>query len=72
MSGNATLPWFKMPPRVNTADYLAFVSELLARADPEKAARQKNLEERIATPFRLMDDAPQAAGRLNHPEPLNP
>ena len=53
MSGNATLPWFKMPPRVNTADYLAFVSELLARADPAKAARQKTLEERIAVPFRL-------------------
>ena len=53
MSGNATLPWFKMPPRVNTADYLAFVSELLARADPAKAARQKNLEERIAVPFRF-------------------
>lgn len=65
MSGNATLPWFKMPPRVNAADYLAFVSELLARADPEKAARQKNLEERIATPFRLIDDAPQPASRPN-------
>lgn len=53
MSGYATLPWFKMPPRVNTADYLAFVAELLARADPVKAARQKNLEERITVPFRL-------------------
>ena len=68
MSGHATLPWFKMPPRLNAADYLAFVAELLARADPAKAARQKNLEERIATPFRLMDDAPQPAGAF---EPLN-
>ena len=53
MSGHATLPWFKMPPRLNAADYLAFVTELLARADPAKAARQKNLEERITVPFRL-------------------
>ena len=53
MSGHATLPWFKMPPRLNAADYLAFVAELLDRADPAKAARQKNLEERITVPFRL-------------------
>jgi len=34
---------------------LAFVAELLARADPAKAARKKNLEERIAVPFSLME-----------------
>ena len=58
MSGNATLPWFKMPPRVNAADYLAFVTELLARADPVKVAKQKALEERIAVPFRIPPEAP--------------
>ena len=58
MSGYATLPWFKMPPRVNAADYLAFVTELLARADPVKVAKQKALEERIAVPFRIPPEAP--------------
>ena len=57
MSGHATLPWFKMPPRVNAADYLAFVTELLARADPVKVAKQKALEERIAVPFRIQSEA---------------
>lgn len=65
MSGHATLPWFKMPPRVNAADYLAFVAELLARADPAKAARQKNIEERIVTPFSLRDEAPPPASHPN-------
>jgi len=53
MNGYATLPWFKMPPRLNAADYLAFVAELLARADPAKVAKQKALEERITVPFRI-------------------
>ncbi len=56
MNGYATLPWFKTPPRLNAADYLAFVAELLARADPEKAARQKDLEERITMPFRIQPE----------------
>lgn len=64
MNGYATLPWFKMPPRLNAADYLAFVAELLSRADPEKVARQKNLEERIATPFSLME-CPKTEQHLN-------
>jgi len=60
MSGHATPPWFKMPPRVNAADYLAFVTTLLARADPVKVAKQKALEERIAVPFRIPPEAPSA------------
>lgn len=55
MNGYATLPWFKMPPRLNAADYLAFVAELLARADPAKVAKQKAIEERITVPFRIRD-----------------
>ena len=55
MSRYATIPWFKVPPRMNASDYLAFVAELLARIDPAKAARKKNLEERIAVPFSLME-----------------
>lgn len=56
MNGYATLPWFKMPPRLNAADYLAFVAELLARADPTKVAKQKALEERITVPFRIQPE----------------
>jgi hypothetical protein len=68
MNEYATLPWFKTPPRLNTADYLAFVAELLAHADPAKAARQKDLEKRITTPFSLMERQ-----KAEQPlEPLNP
>lgn len=42
-----------VPPHLNANDYAAFVMEVLARADPAKAARQKAIEERIATPFSL-------------------
>jgi hypothetical protein len=56
MNGQVSIPWFVMPPRVNDSDYLAFVTELLAHADPGKAARQKALEERIDVPFSLVRD----------------
>jgi hypothetical protein len=38
-------------------EFVAFVSDLLAQADPAKVDRQKSLEERIVVPFRLIPDA---------------
>ncbi len=46
----------RVPPHLKSDDYAAFVMEVLARADPEKAARQKALEEQITVPFRLVPD----------------
>ena len=54
MSECASFSWFKMPPRVNAAEYLAFVTELMLHVDPIKAARQKAVEERITVPFSLV------------------
>lgn len=43
-------------PHVGMDDYLAFVTELLSHADPLKASRQKELEERIDVPFTLFPE----------------
>ena len=43
-----------LPPRLGMDDYETFVTASLARTDPAKAARQKAIEERILTPFRLV------------------
>jgi len=34
-------------------DYVMFIAESIKDVDPEKARRQKQLEERIERPFRL-------------------
>jgi len=47
---------FQSLPRLSMDEYAAFVEQLLSQADPEKVARQKALEERITTPFRLHRD----------------
>ena len=54
MNECAQLPWFRMPPRVNAMEYLAFVMELVSHVDPVKAARQKAIEEQITVPFSLV------------------
>ena len=54
MNEHAAFPWFRMPPRVNAMEYLAFVTELLSHVDPVKAARQKAIEEQIIVPFSLI------------------
>jgi len=36
-------------------EYVAFLSEFMAQADPAKAARQNALEERITTLFSLRE-----------------
>lgn len=42
-------------PRLDMDEYVAFLSESMSWVDPEKAARQKDLEERITVPFRIRD-----------------
>jgi predicted nucleotidyltransferase len=46
----------RSPLRLGMDDYASFVAELLAHADPAKVARQKEAEERIALPFRLLPE----------------
>ncbi len=55
---------FSTLPHLSMDEYALFVADLLAQADPEKVARQKALEERIAVPFRIIpDDAGRKASR---------
>ena len=46
---------FPSLPRLNMDEYVAFLSEFMAQADPAKAARQNALEERITTLFSLRE-----------------
>ena len=41
------------PPRLEMDAYADFVAQSLKQTDLKKAARQKAIEERIVTPFRL-------------------
>lgn len=47
-----------LPPRLSMDDYADFVEASLRESDPARAARQKALEERIRTPFRMAGDTP--------------
>lgn len=60
-----------VPPHLESSDYAAFVMEVLARADPAKAARQKAIEERITVPFRLTRDEDGAGETRGSPLPAN-
>lgn len=42
-------------PRLDMDEYVAFLSASMSWVDPEKAAKQKDLEERITVPFRIRD-----------------
>lgn len=53
---------FRSLPRLGMDEYVAFLAESMAGADPEKVARQKAAEERITAPFRLV---PGATGGAN-------
>jgi len=44
-------PFDRFPPRLSMEAYVDYVSESLQRVDPEKAKRQKMLEERIINAF---------------------
>lgn len=43
-----------LPPRLSMDAYADFVEASLREADPARVARQKELEERIRTPFRIV------------------
>ena len=47
-----------LPPRLSMDQYADFVEAFLRDADPARAARQKELEKRIRTPFRMGSDTP--------------
>ena len=50
-----------LPPRLTMDEYADFVSETLRHGDPERIARQKEIEERIVLPFRIPEGLPAAA-----------
>lgn len=47
---------FRSLPRLGMDEYMAFLVESMAWANPVKVARQKAVEERITVPFRLVHD----------------
>ena len=61
------LPIQPLPPRLSMDGYADFVSEALLHSSPEHVARQKQIEERIAAPFRIPEDIPAAVPPLNPP-----
>jgi len=44
----------RLPPRLSMDEYAEFVEASLRECDPSRAARQKKLEKRIRTPFRIV------------------
>lgn len=52
-SESAARDAFRSLPRLGMDEYLAFLAESMAQADPAKSALQKAIEERITVPFRL-------------------
>lgn len=48
----------RLPPRLSMDQYVDFVEASLGNCDPARVAWQKELEERIRTPFRMGDDPP--------------
>lgn len=57
-----TLP--PLPPRLSMDEYADFVEASLREADPARVARQKEMEERIRTPFRMVGAPPTAEDRM--------
>lgn len=51
---------FPLPPRLTMDEYVDFISETLASHNRELAMLQKNLEERITTPFSIPRSLPDA------------
>lgn len=47
-----------LPPRLSMDEYADFVEASLRDCDPALAVRQKEIEERIQTPFRMVEDTP--------------
>ena len=45
-----------LPPRLSMDEYADFVEASLRDCDPALAVRQKEMEERIQTPFRMVEE----------------
>lgn len=64
------------PPHLTMDEYVAWIQASLQQVDPVKAARQKALQEQIATPFHIKeDDAPSSrlsfrAARVTDPKKI--
>ena len=54
-----------LPPRLTMDEYVDFVEAALQTSDRVRAARQKELEERVRMPFRMPDDNPIAKRKEN-------
>ena len=53
------------PPRLSMDEYADFVEASLRESNPARVARQKELEERIRTPFRIVDGKVLSNGLLD-------
>jgi hypothetical protein len=63
MSGPISTPNI-LPPRLSMSEYVDFVEASLRDCDPARVARQKDLEERIRTPFRIGEDTPMGTKKV--------
>ena len=50
-----------MPPRLSMDEYADFIAASVREHDPVHVARQKAIEERIASPFCITDDQTRGA-----------
>lgn len=57
MTGSPSMP-NRLPPRLSMDEYADFVEASLRDCDRAFAIRQKEMEERIRTPFRMAPDTP--------------
>lgn len=49
-------PLTPLPPRLSMDEYADFVAVSLSESNPARVASQKELEERIRAPFRMLDE----------------
>ena len=54
-----------LPPRLSMDEYADFVEASLRESNSARVARQKELEERIRTPFRMVDGKGFRQNRLH-------
>lgn len=54
-----------LPPRLSMDEYADFVEASLRESNPTRTARQKEFEERIGAPFRIVDGKGLRQNRLH-------
>jgi len=65
---NGTTPsLITLPPTLSMDEYSDFIESSLQESNPASIARQKAIEERILTPFRLPDSATMPSSILATP-----